>query len=357
MNKKKLFSTLLTQTGHPTSKSLNKKHEESIINTCLKLNLAFNANINISITDTAGIITYVNSNFCKTTKFNQDELIGYSHKKINSNSHEASFIQNMWNIILSGNTWKGEIKNKRKDGSLYWIDSIIHPVKDETGKIVEFISIRNEITKQKELEEQLKKALKEKDILMAELHHRVKNNFAILISILKMKFGDNNKSKVIAQDIETKIYSMLAIHESLYSKEDLSKVSAKEFIQSVCSNIISIYRNIEGVELSFNIDDQICFEMSKAMSLSFTINEIITNSCKYAFPSKTGENIVNIALQRIPSTEKYHLELSDNGKGFDQNNISPDAFGSVLIKTLVEDQLKGSYELNSTNGTSYQITF
>jgi PAS domain S-box-containing protein len=129
---------------------IRKKLEKYLINDNLNLN-QFNKALNViavvAITDQNGIIKYVNESFCKIYKYSKKELIGKTHKVVNSGYHSQEFFTNMWNVIKGGNIWVGEVKNKAKDGSFYWSDTTIIPFKDENGKITGYISIRQIINK------------------------------------------------------------------------------------------------------------------------------------------------------------------------------------------------------------------
>lgn len=116
---------------------------------------ALNATTIVAITDTAGKIIFANSKFCEISGYKEEELLGKTHRIINSGYHDRSFFKNMWNTITQGKTWNGELCNRAKDGSIYWVDTFIIPFLDDDGKIYQYVSIRHDITKQKDLEEQL----------------------------------------------------------------------------------------------------------------------------------------------------------------------------------------------------------
>lgn len=115
----------------------------------------------VAITDQKGIINHVNENFCKISKFSAEELIGQDHRIINSSFHPKEYIRNIWLTIANGKIWKGELKNKAKDGTYYWVDTTIVPFLNEKGKPYQYVAIRADITERKKVEEDLKKSLKE----------------------------------------------------------------------------------------------------------------------------------------------------------------------------------------------------
>ncbi len=131
-----------------------KELEEHLLSKNLKLsefNKALDLIAIVAITDENGIIKYVNDSFCKTSKYSRKDLIGKTHKVVNSGHHSQDFFTNMWSVVKNGNIWVGEVQNKAKDGSFYWSDTTIIPFKNDIGKITGYISIRQDITKRKSL--------------------------------------------------------------------------------------------------------------------------------------------------------------------------------------------------------------
>ena len=151
----------------------HKRAEEQKARALRELNdvrAALDEHADVTITDRNGKITYANDKFCTLSKYSRDELIGHEHRIVNSGYHEKEFFRVLWQTINSGQVWKGEIKNRAKDGTFYWVDSTIVPQLGEDGKLVEFIAIRTDITSRKEKESRLEETLA--DLVEAERKSR-----------------------------------------------------------------------------------------------------------------------------------------------------------------------------------------
>ena len=132
-------------------------NENQLVNKLKNIQYALNESVIVAITDKTGVLTFVNDRFCETSKYSREELIGSYQNIVNSGYHSREFFKEMWRTIGNGKIWQGEIKNRAKDGTFYWVDTTIVPFLNEKGKPYEYIAIRYEITQRKEYEEKLKR--------------------------------------------------------------------------------------------------------------------------------------------------------------------------------------------------------
>ncbi len=144
----------------------------------------------VTITDKNGIITYANKEFCRLSGYTEKELLGQNHRIIKSGYHPPEFYEGLWRTITSGHIWKSEIKNKAKDGSFYWVKTIIVPFLDDDGKPKEYCSIRTDITEQKMLQEKIiasrEDALKKERLsTIGELASRIAHDLRNPLSVIK----------------------------------------------------------------------------------------------------------------------------------------------------------------------------
>ena len=226
------------------------------------------------------------------------------------------------------------------------------------GESAYLTSIRD-ITERKRSEDQIRAALKEKEVLLKEIHHRVKNNLQVISSLLKLQSRNIKDEKTLEmfKESQNRVRSMALIHEKLYQSSDLANIDFGGYVSDLVGNLFQSYgENTGKVALKKDIED-ISLGVEAAIPCGLIINELISNALKYAFPDgRKGE--IKIALQ--PSDEnKVRLTVSDNGIGipenFDIKNTK--SLGLHLVNILAEDQLKGEVELDRTNGTKFSIKF
>lgn len=171
-------------------KELDQKSKEDLLELLVSYQKAIDVNLISSVTDHRGIIVYVNEPFCQVSKYTKNELVGKTHRVINSYYHPQSFFTEMWDTIRAGKIWHNEIKNKAKDGTYYWVDAVIIPIIDNDGNIKQYLSLRTLITDKKNAEAaQAEYNQKLKDILYMT-SHRVRSPLATCMGLLNMVSED-----------------------------------------------------------------------------------------------------------------------------------------------------------------------
>jgi len=195
----------------------------------------------------------------------------------------------------------------------------------------------------------LKTALYEKELLLKELNHRVKNNMQTIVSLIRLQSDKITDDKIqdIFLTIQNRINAMSQLHILLYDQDDVSHIDAFEYFEIIVKELKESY-NSENIDIKFDINTRLKTE--EAIYCGLILNELITNSLKHAFVGQKGE--INISL--FQKDGEINLYISDNGVGFRENN-SIDSLGLVLVSTLVEWQLKGTITINSNNGVEVEI--
>ncbi len=155
---------------------------------------AIDRNIICSITDSKGVIIYVNQKYCEVSKFSKKELIGHDHRMLSSGFHTKEFFKNMWDTIKSGNIWQGEVKNKAKDGTFFWLDNTIFPVFDERKNIVQYFSMRLSINEKKIAEEESIEHIKTLEQMLFMTSHQVRQPIVNLLGLANQLEDPSNSN-------------------------------------------------------------------------------------------------------------------------------------------------------------------
>ena len=230
------------------------------------------------------------------------------------------------------------------------------PLLNSEGHQYGAIESVRDISDRKKSEDKIKKSLEEKEILLREIHHRVKNNMQIISSLLNLQICHENLDETIGvlKESQGRIKSMAIIHEKLYQSQSLNYINFKEYIQKLILDIFHSYGiKKDNIQFELEIDD-LHLNIDTAIPLGLIINETITNSVKYAFPENKGK--INIKL--INKQDKLELTIDDNGIGIpeDIDIENSKTLGLQLIQNLV-NQLEGELLITVKSGTSIKITF
>jgi PAS domain S-box-containing protein len=365
--------------------NLIKKQQEDLSN----FKEALDKSANVLITDTEGSIVYVNDDFCKVSKFSREELLGQNPRIVTSYYHDKEFFENMWETILKGKAWTGDIKNKAKDGSYYWSKATISPLLGDDGKPEQFIAILTDITNQKILEEKLSDALKnvqeselQKEEFSSMMTHELNTPLVPIKGYCEMlkdtdTFGTLNTDQI---DFISKIESNATLLERLISdlldvqKLDMKKMNflitdfnLEEFMDELRENSKHLMKN-KNINFTVKYPKNLTLNSDK-QRLRQVLDNLIRNSVDFV-PSKDGKILVEVKMKE----KNIIFAVHDNGPGIPkekQSNIFKKFYqidtsatrkhggtglGLVICKGIAEG-LQGKIWLESEigKGTSFFI--
>jgi len=207
------------------------------------------------------------------------------------------------------------------------------------------VALANKLNKTKALE----KSIQINKILMKELHHRVKNNMQLIISMYRLKLSKVNNVSKHLKEVEGNIQAICTTHELLYTNSIEDNKDTKTYFSTLVDKLKNSY-NRDNIDIKLHIGIDVHFDL--LIHLGIILNELITNSYKYAFDSKEGY----ISISLVKNNNHKTLIIEDNGKGYDYKKTE-DSFGLELVKSLIVDELEGSYSICTKNGTKYTINF
>ncbi len=247
----------------------------------------------------------------------------------------------------------------RRDGSIKIVHERCETVYDENGTPIRSMGTVQDITERKLAENQIEQSLREKEVLLREIHHRVKNNMQIISSLLSHQMENIKDNKIIDifTESQNRIISMSLVHEKLYQSRDLRNIDLKDYINDLGVNLFQSY-NIHSGNIKLNIDvEDILLDIDLAIPIGLILNELITNSLKYAFPDGMKGEIK--VLFRSTNDNMLELVVNDNGIGLpeDLDFRKTRTLGLHLVTVLAENQLHGKIEMNRFKGTEFRIKF
>jgi len=241
-------------------------------------------------------------------------------------------------------------------GTESWVSTIKTPVKDEAGNVIGILGIFHDITERRNAEEKVVESLNEKTVLLREIHHRVKNNLQIIISLvnLQMRQLDDERLKQVMAETQNRVRAMALVHEKLYQSEDLSSIDLTGYTRYLVTHLFEFY-GVNPRQIVLNLEGgKILIDINTAIPLGLIINELASNALKHAFPhGKTGTLSVLVREEE----KILSLAVKDDGAGLpaDLDWKNTESLGLRLVISLVE-QLDGTIRLDRNHGTAFFIT-
>ncbi len=303
-------------------------------------------------------IEWANTGFTKMTGYAIDEITSRKGKNITNFSMSSEVDQLVNNCIAERKSTVFESQIPCKNGITVWASSTLTPIFTESGNLNKLVVIYTDITYRKMMEEKIRESLEEKGLLLREIHHRVKNNLQIIISLFNLQshYINDRKAFEALKEGQDRIKSMALIHERFYQNEGLSRIDFDDYIRRLVENLFMSF-NIQPERIIQEIDaEKISLDIDTAVPCGLIINELVSNTLKHAF-AEDEKGTLKISFKRI-SESTLQLMVSDTGKGLpdDFEFEEVDSLGMQLISALTS-QLDGKMTLNKENGTTFILEF
>jgi PAS domain S-box-containing protein len=326
-----------------------------------------------------GRYEYISPSAETVVGFSQDELMALNSETSLAMIHPDDLPAMRAVLARLEDTGKGELeyRQRAKNGEYRWISNNMSLVRDSAGRPLYRNGNIRDITQRKRTEEALRKAheeleqrvrertaqlnesLEEKEILLREIHHRVKNNMQVISGLLMLQeeFSNDANIREILKESQNRIDSMALIHEKLYRSESIARVDFKEYINELVNALFYSY-GINESKVGFKVNaENISMGIDTAIPCGLIINELVSNSLKHAFPAgKKGE--IEMSLSST-GEDKIEISVRDNGVGIPEgiDFRKTESLGLHIVNILVENQLHGEITMNKNNGTEFRIRF
>ncbi|MFH5832542.1 PAS domain S-box protein [Halalkalibaculum sp. DA384] len=303
-------------------------------------------------------ILYVNDAFSKMTGYSREEATGNTLHILNGPETSQAKRDKLREAMERWESCETEFINYTKEGEKFWIHVSMAPVKEKDGEYSHWVCVGRDVTNRRQRERELKVSLAEKETLLLEIHHRVKNNLAVVSGMMQLQAFGEEDERVRQKLIESvsRIQTMASIHELLYQSESFSRLSLDENIEQLVSTIIDTVQVAIDLDVSYKLDPVI-LNINQAIPCSLIVNEVVTNALQHAF---NGRDIGQLWIDLDEKKDRIEVRIKDNGRGLPDNfgTISLDnSLGLKLIDTLAT-QLDGTYSYKTQEpGALFTLSF
>jgi PAS domain S-box-containing protein len=309
----------------------------------------------IVMANNQGTALRINRDFTKLFGYTPGEAIGKPLDELIADERLVEDAKNITKRVANGEKVSLETVRKRKDGTSVDVSVLASPIVID-GEQVAVYGIYRDISKSKSAERKIKNSLKEKELLLQEIHHRVKNNLQIISSLLRLqsRMVDDVGIQEMFEVSQDRIRTIALIHEKLHRSKDMAKIDFSEYLEGLVTHLAKIYNPPRtNIKLNFEIK-KIFLDINTAIPCGLIISELVTNALKYAFQ---GMESGTIDLEMRRKNGKLMLTLRDSGVGLPENMDFKklDSLGMQIVQDLVE-QLGGEINVSRDGGTTFHIT-
>jgi len=325
--------------------------------------------LGIALLDRQGNYLAVNQAYCEMYEYSYKEILGENLFNLVIPEKEREKEKHKFTAIFKEQKQQKplevlEQQHITKNHRPITIQSFRDYTTDEKEEITGLLLCSADITERKKQADKIRASLEEKEYLLKEIHHRVKNNLQLIISLINFKLRHLREDKYIDlfKSIQNRIYTIALVHNRLYLSKNLAKISFKEYIQNLVRHLLSVLKiDSNSITVKTEVKD-IHLGISLAVPCGLIINELVMNALKYAFPGTAGGTIkISLKVQKNHLEDSkiiYILDIRDSGIGFPAgfDFHKTDTFGLQLVVTLVE-QLEGSIEKSGKKGVGFRIRF
>ena len=304
-----------------------------------------------------GLLKFVNRTAIEMTGYSEAELISRPFSEF-IHPDDRKMVMDHHRRRLAGETAQPRYDARLliRDGSVRWFE--IGAVSlDWEGRPAN-LAFLTDVTDRRKAEESILTSLREKEVMLREIHHRVKNNMQVISSLFNLQAGKtvNPECREILKEGQTRLRAMSLVHEKLYQSHDLSKIDLAVYVQSLASHLFNVYlTDPNQVRLEMNFEE-VPLDINSAVPCGLILNELISNSLKHAFP-ESRKGMIRIGVKCGPN-DTIIIRVADNGIGFPKNlDFRQSESLGLQIANLLVAQLEGTIELNRENGTIFTVTF
>ncbi len=306
---------------------------------------ALDASSIVAITDAAGVITYVNDRFCEISKYDREELIGKTHGIINSGHHTAEFFADLWRTISAGRIWRGDIKNRAKDGGFYWVSTTIVPFLDDSGNPFKYIAIRHDITESKTFDAEIARAAQLSLVgeLAAGLAHEIKNPLAGIKGVIDIMVKRRDEGDEEREVLASVLHEIDRIDQTVRSLLGRSRPRQLDFVKGSLNETVARAMRVSHQQgaigaastahvrvLSELPEEEIVLPHDSAKLEDAILNLVI--NAKEAIGRREGEVAVRLRLSDGDGVREAVIEVADTGRGITADDL-PNVFKPFFTTT------------------------